>query len=75
MGGLGHFLPKNVAQMTGVIVAAIVAFGTDTDIFLAVPLGVFAGALATLFVSMSDARTAYRARWEQRSPYDRRPRR
>lgn len=64
MGGLGQFLPKNVAQLTGVIVAGIVAFGTDTDIFFAVPLGVFAGALATLFVSMSDARDAYRARWD-----------
>ncbi len=74
MGGLGQFLPKSVAQLTGVIVAGIVAFGTDTDIFMAVPLGVFAGALATLFVSMSDARDTYRARWDQRSPYDRRPR-
>ena len=74
MGGLGHFLPKSVAQLTGVIVAGIVAFGTDTDIFLAVPLGVFAGALATLFMSMSDARQSYNERWEDRSPYDRRPR-
>jgi hypothetical protein len=73
MGGLGQFLPKSVAQLTGVIVAGIVAFGTDTDIFMAVPLGVFAGALATLFVSMSDARDAYSARWEERSPQDRRP--
>lgn len=73
MGGLWQFLPKNVAQLTGVIVAGIVAFGTDADIFFAVPLGVFAGALATLFVSMSDARTAYQARWED--PNDRRPRR
>jgi hypothetical protein len=74
MGGLGQFLPKSVAQLAGVIVAGIVAFGTDVDIFLAVPLGVFAGALATLFVSMSDARQSYNERWEGRSPYDRRPR-
>jgi hypothetical protein len=74
MGGLGQFFPKSVAQLAGVIVAGIVAVGTDTDIFMAVPLGVFAGALATLFVSMSDARSADNERWEDRSPYDRRPR-
>jgi uncharacterized membrane protein len=50
-----------------VIVAGIVAFGTDTDIFLAVPLGVFAGALAALFVSISDAREAYNARWDNKT--------
>ena len=75
MGGLGQFLPKNVAQLTGVIVAGIVAFGTDTDIFFAVPLGVLAGALTTLFVSISAAREAYQARWDERRPTDRRPRR
>ncbi|MEY4965079.1 MAG: hypothetical protein RL274_662 [Pseudomonadota bacterium] len=63
----GSFFPRNVAQLTGVIVAGIVAFGTDTDIFLAVPLGVFAGALAALFVSISDAREAYNARWDNKT--------
>ncbi|HWA68619.1 MAG TPA: hypothetical protein VG821_02150 [Rhizomicrobium sp.] len=53
-----------MAQLTGVIVAGIVGFGTDGDLFVAIPLGVFAGALATFFVSMSEARTAYRQRWE-----------
>jgi hypothetical protein len=70
MGGLGHFLPRNVAQLTGVIVAGIVGFGTDTDLFVAIPLGVLAGALAALFVWMSDprarlkARTVQHARWQ-----------
>ena len=39
-------LPKSVAQLTGVLVTAIVAFGTDLDVFYAMPLGIFAGALA-----------------------------
>ena len=60
------FLPKSVAQLTGVLVTAIVAFGTDIDVYYAVPLGVFAGALAIFFVSLSEAkeasRSAYRAR-------------
>jgi len=52
------FLPKSVAQLTGVLVTAIVAFGTDMDVYYAVPLGVFAGALAIFFVSLSEAQQA-----------------
>jgi hypothetical protein len=47
-------MPKNVAQFTGIIVTAIVVFGTDTDVFTAMPLGIVAGALATFFVALSD---------------------
>ena len=42
------------AQVTGMIVTSIVVFGTDTDVLLAVPLGILAGALATFFVALSD---------------------
>ena len=56
-------LPKSVAQLTGVLVTGIVAFGTDLDVFYAVPLGVFAGSLAVFFVSLSEAQGAYSARW------------
>lgn len=56
-------IPRNVAQLTGVLVTAIVAFGTDIDVYYAVPLGVFAGALAMFFVSLSEAQEAFRARW------------
>ena len=49
-------MPKNVAQFTGIIVTAIVVFGTDLDVFYAMPLGIFAGALATYFVALADAR-------------------
>ena len=55
-------LPKSVAQLTGVLVTGIVAFGTDIDVYYAVPLGVFAGALAILFVSMSEAKEALLAK-------------
>ena len=54
-------LPKSVAQLTGVLVTAIVAFGTDLDVYYAMPLGVFAGATAVFFVSLSELRTEARA--------------
>ncbi|HEY7979241.1 MAG TPA: hypothetical protein VID67_13690 [Rhizomicrobium sp.] len=47
-------MPKNVAQWTGLAVTAIVVLGCDMDVVYAVPLGVFAGALATLFASLAD---------------------
>jgi hypothetical protein len=49
-------MPKNVAQLTGMIVTAIVVFGTDLDVYTAMPLGIFAGALATFFVALADVR-------------------
>ena len=57
-------IPRTVAQLTGMLVTSIVAFGTDLDVYYAVPLGVFAGALAMFFVSMSEAQDAYKARYE-----------
>jgi len=54
-----------VAQLTGVLVTGIVAFGTDIEVYYAVPLGVFAGALAMFFVSLSEAQDAYKQRWER----------
>jgi hypothetical protein len=53
-------LPKSVAQLTGVLVTAIVAFGTDLDVFYAMPLGIFAGAVAVFFVSLSEGHYALR---------------
>ncbi len=63
--GLERFMPRSVAQLTGMLVTAIVAFGTDMDLTWSVPLGVFAGALAMFFVSLSEARDSYRERWEK----------
>ena len=54
-------MPKNVAQFTGVMVTAIIVFGTDTDVLYAIPLGIFAGALATFFVALSDQLERVRA--------------
>jgi hypothetical protein len=49
-------MPKTVAQWTGLAVTAIVVFGCDVDVIYAMPLGILAGALATFFVSLDDAR-------------------
>ena len=46
-------MPK-IAQLTGMVVTAIVVFGTDLDVYYAMPLGIFAGAIATLVVTLSD---------------------
>ena len=51
-------MPKSAAQFTGMVVTAIVAFGTDLDVFYAVPLGVFAGAAAIFFIALSEQRFA-----------------
>ncbi len=51
-------MPRNVAQLTGMIVTAIIVFGTDLDVYYAMPLGVFAGALATFFVAAAELRYA-----------------
>jgi hypothetical protein len=50
-------MPK-VAHLTGLIVTTIVVFGADVDVFIAVPLGILAGALATFFVAMGEKRMA-----------------
>jgi hypothetical protein len=62
MDGAFLEMPKSVAQLTGVIVCAIVTFGTDLDITYAMPLGILAGALAIFFVSVAEARQSYSER-------------
>jgi hypothetical protein len=70
MGGLGSFLPRSIAQLTGVVVAGIVGFGTDSDLFVAIPLGVFAGSFTALFLFYWDAKPAPRRRAvRQKSSY------
>ena len=59
-------VPKSVAQLTGMLVTAIVAFGTDMDVYYAMPLGVFAGAMAIFFVSLSEQQEALRVRVARR---------
>ncbi|OJT96555.1 MAG: hypothetical protein BGN82_01830 [Alphaproteobacteria bacterium 65-7] len=59
------FLPKSVAQLAGMLVTGIVAFGSDIEVYYAVPMGVFAGALASFCVSLSEAKDSYRRREAQ----------
>lgn len=54
MGSRKRAMPKTLAQWTGVAVTAIVVSGSDMDLLLAVPLGIFAGALATLFSALGE---------------------
>lgn len=49
-------MPHTLGQWVGVAVTSIVVLGCDHDIVLAMPLGIFAGALATFFVSLDDRR-------------------
>lgn len=53
-------MPRNVAQLTGMTVTAIIVFGTDLDVFWAMPFGILAGALAIYFVALAD--------WMERTP-------
>ncbi|MDB5735665.1 MAG: hypothetical protein JWN16_2302, partial [Alphaproteobacteria bacterium] len=51
-------------------VAGIVGFGTDSDLFVAIPLGVFAGSFTALFLYYWDAKPAPRRRVvRQKSSY------
>jgi hypothetical protein len=49
-------MPKSIAKLTGILVTAIVTFGTDLELSYAMILGVAAGALATFFVSLAEAK-------------------
>jgi hypothetical protein len=51
-----RLIPKSVAQLTGMLVTAIVTFGTDADVTYAIPMGVAAGMLAVFFVSLAEQR-------------------
>ncbi len=51
-------MPYSIGQWTGVAVTAIVVLGCDLDILYAMPLGIMAAALATLFVTLAEALAA-----------------
>ena len=42
-------MPKNIAQWTGFAVTVIIVLGRDADVLTAVPLGIAAGMLASVF--------------------------
>lgn len=54
-------MPKTAAQWTGLAVTAIIVMGCDMDVFLAVPLGIFAGSIAMFFTALADSRENARA--------------
>jgi hypothetical protein len=51
-----------LAQVTGITVTSIVVFGTDLDVMYAVPLGIFAGALAMFFAALGEAQLVAKKR-------------
>ena len=53
MGVRGTRMRFNLAQWTGIAVTTIVVAGSDMDVLYAVPMGVIAGALATLFSAIA----------------------
>jgi hypothetical protein len=53
-------VPYTIGQWTGLAVTAIVVLGCDLDVVYAMPLGIMAGALATFFMTLADAKTAAR---------------
>ena len=55
-------MPKNVGQWTGIVVTTIIVLGCDMDVLYAVPLGIFAGALATYFVTLAELREKAKAK-------------
>ncbi len=61
-----NLLPRSVAQLAGMLVAAIVAFGTDLDVTYSIPLGIFAGAVAMFFVAVSELDAEFRSKWDER---------
>jgi hypothetical protein len=59
----GFLIPQTAAQFTGMVVTAIVTFGTDIEVTYAVPLGIFAGALAVFFLSFAEAEAKVQTRF------------
>ena len=60
-----NLILKGVAQLTGLLVMAIIVIGTNMDVRASVTLGVVLGAVAIFFVALSQERAAYRAKWER----------
>ena len=55
-------MPRNVGQWTGIVVTTIIVLGCDMDVIYAVPMGILAGAIATYFVALADAREKAKAK-------------
>ena len=53
-------MPRNISQVTGMVVTTIIVMGADMDVFYALPLGIMAGTLASYFVAISEGRAKAR---------------
>ncbi len=54
---MGEAMPRlNLAQGTGIVITVIVVLGNDFDVVYALPLGILAGTLATLFSELANLR-------------------
>jgi len=51
-------VPHSIGQWTGLFVTTIIVLGCDMDVAYAMPLGIMAGALATFFVTLAEAKPA-----------------
>jgi len=54
------WMPKNVAQWTGLIVTAVIGLGCDRDVMWALPIGIMAGVLASLLAALDERRFVMR---------------
>ena len=54
------WMPKNVAQWTGLIVTAVIGLGCDRAVIWALPIGIMAGVLASLLAALDERRFAMR---------------
>ncbi|HEY5048148.1 MAG TPA: hypothetical protein VII49_09030 [Rhizomicrobium sp.] len=59
-------MPKTISQWAGMTVTGIIVFGCDPGLAYALPLGIFAGTLATVFVSFLEKNTVVRQRTNPR---------
>jgi hypothetical protein len=59
-------MQTHLAQWTGIAVTAIVVLGSDIDVVYAVPLGLFAGALATFLSALAEGASVSLRRRESR---------
>jgi hypothetical protein len=54
------WMPRNVAQWTGLTVTAIIGLGCDRDVIWALPIGIMAGVMASLLAALDERHFAMR---------------
>lgn len=64
-------MPQSLAQFMGVLVTVLIVFGSDLDVLIAVPLGIFAGVLAYTLASIPRAMPRMKSVLRRRPPANR----